>query len=109
MGGRGWRIAWRCSIPHARSCLCRDGEFRPKQVFPHKPKPFTQPPSSDSFIACRSEIMILKKGRKLFIAEVTATISEIRTTDDNVVELPVRGTPMRDHKRLNILPVGGDG
>jgi hypothetical protein len=42
--------------------------------------------------------MIIKKGRKLFIAEVTATISEIRTTDDNVVELPVRGTPMCDHK-----------
>jgi hypothetical protein len=77
--------------------------------FPNKPKPLTQPPSSESFIASRAEIMIIKKGRKLFIAEVTATISEIRTTDDNVVELPVRGTLMRDPKKLNILPVGGDG
>jgi hypothetical protein len=47
-----------------------------------------------STISYESHMCIIKKGGKIFIVDVTKRISELKRTNNNVIELPVkRGIP----------------
>jgi hypothetical protein len=69
----------------------------PSQPGPDK-KP-ARPPAPERFISHESHMRIIKKGGRTFVVEFTKTISEIKTTNNNVIEFPAkRGKAMINGK-----------
>jgi hypothetical protein len=47
-----------------------------------------RPPAPEQFISYESDIRIIKKGGRIFIVDVTKSISELKRTNNNVIEFP---------------------
>jgi hypothetical protein len=47
-----------------------------------------RPTARERFVSFESDIRIIKKGGRIFVAEVTTKISELKRTHNNVIELP---------------------
>lgn len=57
-------------------------------------KKTARPPAPEHFISYESDIRIIKKGGRIFIVDVTKRISELKRTNNNVIEFPVKpGVP----------------
>jgi len=54
------------------------------------PKEPARPLSTERFISYESDIRIIKKGGRTFVAEVTTKLSEITTTNNNLIQFPVK-------------------
>jgi hypothetical protein len=54
-----------------------------------------RPPAPEEFISYESDIRIIKKGGRVFMAEVTTKISEITTTNNNLIQFPIKGDGQR--------------
>jgi hypothetical protein len=63
----------------------------PRDIKPGK-KP-ASPITTKRFISFESHMHIIKRGARTFVIEFVKTISEIRTTNNNVVELPSKAGP----------------
>jgi hypothetical protein len=51
-----------------------------------------RPLAPEQFISYESDIRIIKKGGRTFVAEVTTKISELKRTNDNVIAFPTTRT-----------------
>ncbi len=47
-----------------------------------------RPPARERFVSLESDIRIIKKGGRIFVAEVTTKVSELKRTHNNVIEFP---------------------
>jgi hypothetical protein len=67
---------------------------------PSQPRPdkkLAGPPAPERFTSYESHMRIIKKGGRTFVVEFTKTISEIKTTNNNVIEFPAkRGKAMNN-------------
>ncbi len=52
-----------------------------------KPAP---PPAPERFVSYESDLRFIKKGGRIYIVEVTTKISELKRTDNNVIEFPAK-------------------
>jgi hypothetical protein len=60
----------------------------PSQSRPGK-KP-ARPPAPERFVSYESDLRFVKKGRRIYVIEVTTKISELKRTDNNVIEFPAK-------------------
>jgi hypothetical protein len=68
---------------------------------PRDSKPGKEPArlhSAEKLISFHFDMRIIKKGGRIFVAEVTARISEITTTNNNLIQFPVRRAHGTDHR-----------
>jgi len=68
----------------------------PSESRPYK-KP-ARPPATERFISYQSDIRIIKKGGRIFVAEVTTKISELKR-NNNVIEIPFKRVQGDDQRR----------
>jgi len=61
---------------------------------PNKSRPSknpVRPLPPEQFLSYESHMCIIKKGGRIFVAEVATKISEIKTTSNNVIQFPHKG------------------
>jgi len=49
-----------------------------------------RPPAPEQFVSYESNLRFIKKGGRMYIVEVTTKISELKRTDNNVIEFPAK-------------------
>lgn len=75
---------------------------------PSQPRPDKKPARTrapERFVSYESDLRFIKKGGRIFIVEVTTRISELKRTDNNVIEFPAKAHKCDDQRRGETRPV----